>query len=562
MTVLADLTPVGLVKGPGEEPHQFTLISRDPDRRLRVGEFILYEVNALGAQRAVLARVVERTLVRRYPDAFLADPGVRPEAVAHLVGYDGPGSQLFEVTAETIGYFDRGFVNPRISPPAGSPVAVAPDAMLAGALNRRQLGERGAAEIGWLLSREPGRVPVVVDVGVLVATHMAILASTGAGKSYLAGVLIEEMLKANNRAAVIVIDPHGEYGTLDQLGTHLGVVTESYTPVVQVRQPGEVKMRYGALTTADVCHLLPDLSERMRYVLERAVRGAQRRSWEERGAGDWWTFNQLLGILEGMARDAHGEDGDRRDADTARALRWRLEQALGGTRLFDDAIQHGLREIVRPGCCTVLQLNEVGDREQQVMVAALLRRLYDARRATVRQEAAGREDGALFLPYPVFVLIEEAHRFAPSEGREVASTAALKTILAEGRKFGLGVGLISQRPGKLNADVLSQCRTQFLMTIINPLDQQRVAESIESAGRDILRELPALTKGQVVIAGPAVNTPVLAQVRERLTPHGAHDPFAPDEWAVYFSGAEAARRERAAAPVEMRPRGGDDLLWG
>ena len=106
----------------------------------------------------------------------------------------------------------------------------------------------------------------------------------------------------------------------------------------------------------------------------------------------------------------------------------------------------------------------------------------------------------------------------------------LKTILSEGRKFGLAVGLISQRPGKLDADVLSQCMTQFIMRIVNPLDQKRVMESIESVGRDLLEELPALSKGQVVISGAAVNTPVLCRVRVRLTPHGAEDPDAPAGW--------------------------------
>ena len=71
----------------------------------------------------------------------------------------------------------------------------------------------------------------------------------------------------------------------------------------------------------------------------------------------------------------------------------------------------------------------------------------------------------------------------------------MKTILSEGRKFGVAVGLISQRPGKLDADVLSQCMTQFILRIVNPVDQARVAESVESVGRDLLQELPALSKG-------------------------------------------------------------------
>ena len=83
--------------------------------------------------------------------------------------------------------------------------------------------------------------------------------------------------------------------------------------------------------------------------------------------------------------------------------------------------------------------------------------------------------------------------------------------------FGLGVGLITQRPGKLDSDVLSQCMSQFLMRIVNPVDQESLKYGVEAAGRDLLKELPALTKGQVIISGACVNTPVMCQVRQRLT---------------------------------------------
>lgn len=557
--------PVGLVKGPGDTPHRFTFISRDSEQVLKVGEFVTYEVESGGESRTVFARIVTRVPVRRYPDSFLANPEVSPDAVGTVVGYAGVSSEIFELVAETLGYYERGFVNPRIPPAAGCPVSLGSDALLSEVLNKRAPGEVGAAEIGWLLSREKGQVPIVVDVGAIVATHMAILASTGAGKSYLAAVLIEEMLKANNRAAVIVVDPHGEYDTLAFMESHSAFSTDGYSPRVRVYKPGDVKMRYGSLTLGDLYYLLPDLSERMRYVLRRAHRQLQRESRKERsGDPDRWTFGELTAVLRAIARgDGGGENGggdaesdaDPRDKGTANALIWRLEQALAHSRLFDNHVQHELREIVQPGTCAVLQLNEVDEREQAVMVAALLRRLYEARKATHKGQASERENSAFYLPYPVFALIEEGHHFAPAQAVDAVSTGILKTILAEGRKFGVGVGLISQRPGKLNADVLSQCRTQFLMAIINPVDQERVAESVESAGREILRELPALTKGQVVVTGPAVTTPVLAQVRERHTPHGAQDPFAPGEWQAHFSEAERARQARAASAPEMRPRG-------
>jgi DNA helicase HerA-like ATPase len=562
--------PAGLVEGPGPTPHSIAFVSSDPDRAFKVGEFVTYSVEVEGAEHTVLARVVERQPLRRYPSSFLADPDTSPDVVASAVGYFGQRSELFQLTADVIGYFDPelgDFTNPRISPPVGRPVHLAEDTLLGRLLCRQEPGNLGGAEIGWLLSRGRGRVPITLDLGAVTSTHLAIIASTGAGKSYLAGVLIEEMLKPNNRAAVLVIDPHGEYDTLDEMRNHPNMVKDDYQLEVTVYKPGQVKVRVGSLSLADLRYLLPNLSDRMEYVLRLAHRRAQSQSRKEHGGdADRWTLENLRQALRDIGRledpefediDQEKEQGAGKYKETADAVLWRLNLSLGHTVVFDDVTQVGLRELIHPGKCAVLQLNEVDRRQQQAMVAILLRRLYEARVKTRKQQATETQDEAFYLPYPVFVLIEEAHRFAPA-GADPVSAGILKQILAEGRKFGVGVGLISQRPGKLDADVLSQCNTQCLMRIVNPVDQARVRESVESIGQELLRELPALTKGQTVIAGAAVNTPVLCRVRPRYTRHGAEDIPAPEEWVAYHK-VERTRQERESAPVQTRRR--DNKRW-
>jgi DNA helicase HerA-like ATPase len=170
--------------------------------------------------------------------------------------------------------------------------------------------------------------------------------------------------------------------------------------------------------------------------------------------------------------------------------------------------------------------------------------------ATVRGES--QEGTDTHLPYPVFTLLEEAHRFAPA-GQTVVSTNILKQILSEGRKFGVGIGLITQRPGKLDQDVLSQCMTQVIMRIVNPVDQDTVAKSVEGAGRQLLAELPALTKGQAVISGVGVNTPVMCRVRERITKHGGETFDAPTEWARWHAPAEREHRDQDDAVLAAPP---------
>jgi|GEM_PF-7114723 len=215
--------PIGTAKGPGEKPQEYTFLTPDRDNAVKVGEFVFYSTRVDGAERQVIGRVVQRRPARLYPDEFSSNPLVPPASVASALGYTSADAELFEVTVSLLGYFDeplRSFVNPRIPPRQGWPIYLVPDEALTRVLNPRTLGSAGSAHVGYLLSRPGRRVPVVLSAKELVATHMAIIASTGAGKSYLAGVVIEELMKPGNRACLLIVDPHGEYHTLDGHGRY------------------------------------------------------------------------------------------------------------------------------------------------------------------------------------------------------------------------------------------------------------------------------------------------------------------------------------------------------
>ncbi|GIV79470.1 ATP-binding protein [Litorilinea aerophila] len=546
---------VGTVKGPGETPHEFTFIAPDPDRRVKHGEFVYYLTQVDGQERRILGRVTGRESVRLFPDSFMADPSVPPAQIAALLGYDSDASELFEITVAVLGYHDSQmgeFINPRVPPAGGSPVYIADDAWLAQILSKRQRGEIGSAHLGSLLSRAPDAVPVALDVRGFTSTHLAIIASTGSGKSYLAGVLLEELMMPYNRASVLIVDPHGEYNTLQEMQNLPAFREGNYKPRVRIFQPDAVRVRIDTLTLPDLRYLLPNLSEKMQYQLSRAYRFAQR---SFKGG---YTLEQLLYAVRQTSDNKKGEDEagfDDEDDPTTGGLVWRLNSVLGNSRIFNDFENLELDELCAPGLCTVIQLNEVDQREQQVIVATLLRRIYQARIDTTKKKV-GRGDKN-YIPFPVFCLLEEAHHYAPASA-DAVSTDVLKQILSEGRKFGVSIGLISQRPGKLDSDVLSQCMTQCIMRITNPIDQNRIAESVESVGRDLLRELPSLSKGQVIVSGASVNTPVLLRVRQRLTRHGGESIDAPAEWHAWFERDGAAARQDTALPAARRVQREED----
>jgi len=504
-------TPIGTVACPGDDPSEFEFIAPG-DQGLRTGEFVAYNATVAGEREAILARVTNTAQERGLPGEFLANPDVDPTEVAGALGVPTEDTELSRFTARTIGYFDEQistFTNPRIQPQPGTRLQLAADTYLEAVLPSADWdSESGTAHLGWLLNRPHGAANIHVPIDKFAATHLAILASTGSGKSYTASVLIEEMMRPASRAAMLVFDPHAEYDTLRKMRrdehSHVFEGDDGYRPEVEIITPDEITIPIPDLTYSDLLALLDGPSDRMRYVLNEAWRDLTNES-------NHITPQDIINKCE----DVEGER-----SGTIDALAWRLNKSLNRD-LFVPAARDELTDLVAPGQVTVLKLNRLSQSDQQMLAAALLRKLYEAREAATR----GEDDA---IDHPVFSLFEEGHRFAPDG--DARSLGILRRILSEGRKFGFGVGIISQRPSKIDPDVLSQCGTQIIMQIQNPNDQQAIRTSVESAGEDVLDELPGLTPGQAVVAGDAMNTPVLVNVRERHTEHGADSPEATTEW--------------------------------
>ena len=543
---------IGTVKAPGETGNQYVFITTD-NLQVKIGEFVYYSLQSKDFSshqrrqnhRQILGKISNICLIDSFPDRIFADPETSPEAIAALVGFTDKNPELYQVTVETIGYFDvnLGFMNPRQPPNPGAKVMLASDRLLQSIVNRKEGGEIGSAHMGSILLRPQDRVPVVLDVKEIVSTHLAILAGTGSGKSYTAGVLIEELLSPHNRAPVLIFDPHGEYGTLTELRGHSAFTEGDYSPKVKILMPDDVRIRMSSLDYYDILMLLPTMSDRQQAILSKAFSNLRR----NKQSNYRWDVQDLVAAVY-EADSQTDEEGNEKVGTSAPAIEWKLEKLERSPHFH--AYQHlAPQDLFEPGQVTVLQMNEIAQEEQQVICAAILRQAYQARMHTQKEKVFPGDEN--YLPFPVFILLEEAHRFAPA--REPSRCKAiLRTILSEGRKFGLGVGLITQRPGKLDSDVLSQCMSQFLLRIINPVDQDSLKHGVEAAGRDLLNELPALTKGQAIVAGACVNTPVLCRIRKRKTHHGGNTLDAPDLWQRHFHTHRQQEREADAALPAVR----------
>ncbi len=286
----------GTVKGPGELPHEYLFITRD-NKKTRVGEFVYYTAEVGEERRQIVGTIKSRRLVRNLPDVFLSDPNTPPALVSALIGLE-EAQEIYEITVETIGFYSRqlkDFVNPRIPPNPGDAIYLTSSGTLAEMLSPKRSRQIGSAHIGSLLTREADEVPVVLSVKDVVSTHLAILASTGSGKSYTAGVFVEELLNQYNRAAVLIVDPHGEYHTMQSVqGDAQFFAEDGYRPEVKIFTPDKIKVRFSTLTEADVKYLLPEgTSDKMLHFLSQAFRSLQERLRVERRQDYAYAYHDL-----------------------------------------------------------------------------------------------------------------------------------------------------------------------------------------------------------------------------------------------------------------------------
>jgi DNA helicase HerA-like ATPase len=335
-------------------------------------------------------------------------------------------------------------------------------------------------------------IPVRLDVSKLIQKHFAILAMSGAGKSYTTSVILEELLDRKpeqGRLGIVVFDVHGEYvGFGDSVtdGEHV-----DYSNKTTVLKVSDLRIPVPALSATDFTYFIPELSSAQRRELDRVI-SALRKDMES-GAGPY----DLDDLISRIAADESMKDSTR-----GALISWL--RTLQQTGLFDAVERPAVDRVVAPGRLVVFDLSSTLDpKVRQIVVSYFSKRLFDLRRE-------GR------IP-PTLMVVEEAHNFVPSDVQRTDALARgiIETIAREGRKFGLGLCLISQRPVKLSSTALSQCNTHIILRITNPYDLKHVAESSEGIDSRSERMITNLRPGEAIIVGAAVNFPVFVKVRRR-----------------------------------------------
>ncbi|MCQ6253849.1 ATP-binding protein [Methanocaldococcus sp.] len=168
----------------------------------------------------------------------------------------------------------------------------------------------------------------------------------------------------------------------------------------------------------------------------------------------------------------------------------------------------------------VLPLQKIENEEAITIVGEFLKRVLKERIKAAQDE----EVEIKVFEKPTLVIIEEAHIFAVKSLKD-RSGYWISKIAKEGRKFGVGLGLVSQRPKELNPTTLSQMNTKIILRIIEPTDQRYILESSENIGEDLPLDLPQLSTGEAVIVDSSLPLPALVKIKKYDGVLGREDGF-------------------------------------
>lgn len=385
-----------------------------------------------------------------------------------------------------------------------------------------------------------GGAPCYADLNELLGKHTAILGSTGAGKSGAVAAIIHSVLQRGQEAKyehwqpqIVILDPHNEYGKAfkehKRLSTDEGTLSLPYwlldldetiglligkTEHAATSQANIVK---NALLTArsNAAKDVPGLDQSkltvdapIPYVLG-----------DPAGLDE---FGELNGAkyetgLVGAINAQRPSNKTKKDHEEYNKVLRKLDSLMKDERLSfmmkpwdgaGDPMSSVLARILgEAGSVRIVDLSGVPNEVAGTASAAIARTLFSLK---VWQTAAEREVS------PVLLVCEEAHRYVPNSGEAQygAAQSAIRRIAKEGRKYGIGLFLVSQRPSEVEATVLSQCNSWIVLRITNESDREHIRGVLPDSMAGLTKMLSGLRRQEAIFVGQAAMLPSRIMIRE------------------------------------------------
>ena len=327
-------------------------------------------------------------------------------------------------------------------------------------------------------------VEVNVEANPILSRHLAILAMTGAGKSNTVAVLIDQLLGYS--VPVFIFDMHGEYKDAEFPKGNVNVIKPKINP--QYMTFYEIKKLVNIPSNG--------------YIQERHFRRAFKKAKEMLSDGVAHTNNFLQIIYDILEADSQVEGSDKQIVDVMNKIDDSMDRY---SNLFDQYTGNILTSI-KKAHANVLDLSQVDESVASVLVSHILRNSLQR-----SKNAAHSGNKKELLDNSIFFILEEAHILAPNK-RDSDSKRWIQRVAREGRKFGLGLCLVSQSPKTVDHDALSQMNNMIILRLVEPEDQRHVQSASESLSQDLINQLPSLNVGEAIVLGLMTRVPTLVKI--------------------------------------------------
>ncbi len=422
-----------------------------------------------------------------------------------------------------------------------------------------------------------------ISVGGLVSRHSAVVGSTGAGKSNLVTVLLEAVSDGSlPNARAVVIDPHGEYASaLDdrarvfrvrpdpKKGERPLVVPFWALPFHELQQIvlGSLQPNHEATIRDIVLDMKAAAAPKLKnapaietLTADSPVPFSLKQLWHDLDRFERMTFSVSGTGQNATTLNKETETGDPANLIPTRfppedpynrepyknnkkrnierqldLMRSRLKDARYSFLLAPDQYEPNLDgEVVRDldmlvadwiGHDKPLTIFDVSGLPSEILptvVGTMLRVVYDVLFWAQDLPVGGRKQ-------PLLIVIDEAHRFV-AEGGDSAAHRTLSTIAKEGRKYGTGLMLVSQRPSEIDSTILSQCGSMIALRLTNGADRARVAAAAPDELGGLIEQLPSLRTGEGIFLGEVMAIPSRVRVRKATKRALGDDPQLPESW--------------------------------
>lgn len=399
-------------------------------------------------------------------------------------------------------------------------------------------------------------LPVYLLTDELLGKHFAVLGTTGSGKSCSVTVLLRSILDVAPKAHMILLDPHNEY-------------RRAYPNKAEVIDPTTLNLPHWLLNFEESIELFVGRTEHAATSQTNILKDAMLAARRDFGVADIppekitvdtpvpYKLSKLLEhIHANMPSAASKQDSYLKISNKIEMLQQDARFAFLA-RPDDDVgddlaaiTKQYLRIPVGEKPLSIIDLSGVPSDVVDVVVSVLCRMIFDF---------------AVWSPRPVQVPIvlvcEEAHRYAP-RGADAAfqpTRKALSRIAKEGRKYGVGLGLISQRPSELAESILSQCNTLIALRMSNEQDQNFVQRALPESVRSLVNVLPTLLTQEALVVGEGSVVPMRLRFNDlapKHQPHSTDVPFA-ERWANEIADDDYVQSVIRRWRLQERPPIGD-----